>query len=88
MRGMRAIFVFFILFALFFLVTYGTVLAKEKSKVKFYNFDDLLVDGKVSKPKLLYVDSRQRIKFEKLLKETRVLSQRLRHHGNHKKNRP
>ena len=68
MRGMRAIFVFFILFALFFLVTYGTVLAKEKSKVKFYNFDDLLVDGKVSKPKILYVDSRQRIKFERLLK--------------------
>ena len=68
MRGMRAIFVFFVLFALFFLLTYGTVLAKEKTKVKFYNFDDLLVDGKVSKPKLLYVDSRQRIKFEKLLK--------------------
>jgi len=68
MRGMRAIFVFFVLFALFFLLTYGTVLAKEKTKVKFYNFDDLLVDGKVSKPKLLYVDSRQRVKFEKLLK--------------------
>tara|TARA_R100001509_G_scaffold21813_1_gene11442 strand:+ start:3397 stop:3660 length:264 start_codon:yes stop_codon:yes gene_type:complete len=68
MRGMRAIFVFFVLFALFFLLTYGTVLAKEKTKVKFYNFDDLLVDGKVSKPKLLYIDSRQRVKFEKLLK--------------------
>ena len=55
---------------LFFMLFATSVVAKPKSKVKvkFYNFDDLLVDGKVSKPKLLYVDSRQRVKFEKLLK--------------------
>tara|TARA_B100000700_G_C14930742_1_gene801811 strand:+ start:520 stop:783 length:264 start_codon:yes stop_codon:yes gene_type:complete len=68
MRGMRAIIMFFVLFALFFLLIYSTALAKEKTKVKFYNFDDLLVDGKVSKPKILFIDSRQRVKFERLLK--------------------
>ena len=68
MRGMRAIIMFFVLFALFFLSIHGTAIAKEKTKVKFYNFDDLLVDGKVSKPKILFIDSRQRVKFERLLK--------------------
>jgi len=37
-------------------------------KVKFYNFDDLLIDGKVKKPQVLYTDARQKVKFERLLK--------------------
>ena len=37
-------------------------------KVKFYNFDDLLIDGKITKPKLLWVDTRQKVKFERLLR--------------------
>ncbi len=37
-------------------------------KTKFYNFDDLLIDGQYKKPEVLYTDARQRVKFERLLK--------------------
>lgn len=36
-------------------------------KTKFYNFDDLLIDGQFKKPPVLYTDARQKVKFEKLL---------------------
>lgn len=36
-------------------------------KTKFYNFDDLLIDGKVKKPQILYTDARQKEKFGRLL---------------------
>ena len=38
------------------------------AKIKFYNFDDMLIDGKVKKPQILWIDSKQKIKFQKLLK--------------------
>ena len=41
---------------------------KQQNKVKFYNFDDLLIDGKVRKPQILYTDARQKVRFERLLK--------------------
>lgn len=37
-------------------------------KTKFYNFDDLLINGEYKKPQILYTDSRQKVKFERLLK--------------------
>tara|TARA_A100001015_G_C14609542_1_gene563663 strand:+ start:391 stop:597 length:207 start_codon:yes stop_codon:yes gene_type:complete len=40
----------------------------NKGPTKFYNFDDLLIDGKVKKPQVLYTDARQKVKFERLLK--------------------
>ena len=49
--------------------TYYRVQKKnENIKTKFYNFDDLLIDGKIKKPQVLYTDARQKVKFEKLLK--------------------
>ena len=43
--------------------------AQEKpTKTKFYNFDDLLINGEYKKPQILYTDSRQKVKFERLLK--------------------
>lgn len=41
---------------------------KSKSKTKFYNFDDLLINGEYKRPQVLWTDSRQKVKFEKLLK--------------------
>ena len=41
---------------------------KKPSKTKFYNFDDLLINGEYKKPKSLYLDAKQKAKFEKLLK--------------------
>ena len=40
----------------------------NSTKTKFYNFDDLLINGEYKKPQILYTDSRQKVKFEKLLK--------------------
>ena len=42
--------------------------ANPSPKTKFYNFDDLLINGEYKKPQVLYTDSRPKVKFEKLLK--------------------
>ena len=41
---------------------------KKPSKTKFYNFDDLLINGKYKKPQVLFIDKTQKVKFERLLK--------------------
>ena len=41
---------------------------KTNTKTKFYNFDDLLINGQYKKPQVLYTDARQKVKFERLLK--------------------
>jgi len=47
-------------------------------KVKFYNFDDLLIDGKVKKPQILWTDARQKVKFERLMKLRKDFTPKLR----------
>ncbi len=34
---------------------------------KFYDFSDQLIDGEIKKPTTLYTDSRQQVKFDRLL---------------------
>lgn len=41
--------------------------SKPKVKTKFYNFDDLLIEGEYKKPQLLFIDEKQKAKFDKLL---------------------
>ena len=41
---------------------------KKAGKTKFYNFEDLLINGEYKKPKSLWIDARQKAKFERLLK--------------------
>lgn len=43
-------------------------LANPSPKTKFYDFDDLLINGEYKKPQILYTDSRQKVRFERLLK--------------------
>lgn len=38
------------------------------SKEKFYNFDDLLIDGEYKKPNALLFTGRDKVKFDRLLK--------------------
>jgi len=59
-----------ILFAAMMLAAPATSLSKPKStpKTKFYNFDDLLINGEYKKPQVLYTDARQKVKFDRLLK--------------------
>lgn len=47
----------------------GYILVDKRTgtKTKFYNFDDLLINGEYKKPQVLYTDSKQKVKFEKLL---------------------
>jgi hypothetical protein len=46
----------------------ASIVCAQPAKIKFYNFDDLLIDGKVRKPQVLYTDARQKVKFGRLLK--------------------
>ena len=39
-----------------------------KSKAKFYDFSDQLIDGTIKKPSTIYMESRTRAKFAKLLR--------------------
>ena len=59
-----------ILILVILLFLFSTALAQDNlpKKVKFYNFDDLLIDGKIKKPQILWTDARQKVKFERLLK--------------------
>lgn len=52
--------------------------APSDVKTKFYNFDDLLIDGQYKKPQVLYTDARQKVKFERLLKLKRDFLPKLR----------
>lgn len=40
----------------------------KSGKVKFYNFDELLIDGEIKKPKGILISPRGRVKFGRLLK--------------------
>lgn len=53
-------------FILFLFVSFSSHASKDATR--FYNFDDLLIDGKVKKPQVLYTDAKQKVKFERLLK--------------------
>ena len=37
-------------------------------KSKFYDFNEQLIDGEVKKPTTLYLDSREQVKFDRLMK--------------------
>lgn len=42
--------------------------ASAKSKARFYDFSDQLIDGNIKKPSTIFMESRVRAKFNKLLK--------------------
>ena len=64
---------FILLIPLSFLLLVGEAQSKppvkqNAVKSKFYDFNDQLIDGVIRKPTNLYVDARQKVKFERLLK--------------------
>ena len=40
----------------------------QTPKSKFYDFNEQLIDGEIKKPTALYTDSRQKVRFDRLLK--------------------
>jgi len=51
--------------------------AQDDTKTKFYNFDDLLINGEYQKPTVLYTDSKKKMKFEALLSLKKQFIKRL-----------
>ena len=47
-------------------VAVGAMAADKKAR--FYDFSDQLIDGDIKKPTTIYMESRTRAKFDKLLK--------------------
>ena len=37
-------------------------------KSKFYDFNEQIIDGEIKKPTTLYMDSKEQVKFDRLLK--------------------
>jgi hypothetical protein len=52
-------------------------IAGPPTKSKFYDFSEQLIDGEIRKPTGLYTDSRQKVKFERLLKLKRSFMREL-----------
>ncbi len=56
------------LIALPLVVLFATpVLAKTPKNSKFYDFSDQVIDGELKKPTALYIDEKQKVKFDRLL---------------------
>jgi len=54
-----------------------TSVAFAGKKAKFYDFSDQLIDGKLKKPTTLYMESRTRAKFSRLLSLKKSFRQEL-----------
>tara|TARA_R100001015_G_C4634728_1_gene201877 strand:- start:5572 stop:5805 length:234 start_codon:yes stop_codon:yes gene_type:complete len=52
----------------FFIVLAISMPVFGKSRAKFYDFSDQLIDGNIKKPSTIFMESRVRAKFNKLLK--------------------
>ena len=51
--------------------------ARAEPKTKFYDFDDLLINGEYKKPQVMYIDDQAKVKFERLLKLKKDLLKKL-----------
>ena len=59
-------FISFLVF-LFILLNVSSTVAKQP-KSKFYDFNEQIIDGEIKKPTTLYLNSREQVKFDRLLK--------------------
>ena len=49
----------------------------NKTRAKFYDFSDQLIDGQIKKPTALYTSARGKVKFDRLLKLKKSFIQNL-----------
>ena len=54
--------------AVIFILNITAITFAKQPKAKFYDFNDQIIDGEIKKPTTLYTDSRERVKFDRLLK--------------------
>ena len=69
--------IIFVIICFFVAAWIGQVAAKPPIKSKFYDFSEQLIDGEIKRPTGLYTDSRQKVKFERLLKLKRSFMKEL-----------
>ena len=43
-------------------------ISAKTPRSKFYDFNDQIIDGEIKRPTTLYTDSRDRVKFDRLMK--------------------
>lgn len=55
-------------FILTFFALCANVNAKDGVKTRFYDFDDLLINGEYKKPQVMYLDTQSKVRFQRLLK--------------------
>ena len=53
---------------LIFALIFPLLANADNPKTKFYDFDDLVINGEYKKPQVLYIDADSKVKFERLLK--------------------
>ena len=51
-----------------FLIIFPFLAFADGPKTKFYDFDDLLINGEYKKPQIMYTDTQTKVRFERLLK--------------------
>ena len=49
-------------------VTIDLAYGAPPSRSKFYDFSEQLIDGEIKKPTALFVDSREKVRFDRLLR--------------------
>ena len=64
--SLAALVIYIGIFSFIMTQAYGASTGKTKSK--FYDFSEQLIDGEIKKPTALYMDSRQEVRFQRLLK--------------------
>ena len=63
---------------LVFVLIFPILAVNATPKTKFYDFDDLLINGEYKKPQIMYTDTQTKVKFERLLKLKKDFLQKLR----------
>jgi hypothetical protein len=67
----RTIFLYALIMIVYFFSTTCKLEARgapPKPNSKFYDFSEQVIDGQIKRPTALYTDSRQKVKFDRLLK--------------------
>jgi hypothetical protein len=45
-----------------------TAISAKQPRSKFYDFNEQLIDGEIKKPTTLYTDTKNKVKFDRLIK--------------------
>ena len=76
-NSMIRVVIYIIIATLFFIMYFINDAKATPLKSKFYDFYEQLIDGEVKQPTALYMDTRQEVKFRRLLRLKRTFDREL-----------